>query len=93
MAVQRHEAGHALCYGRRWADGRRPDGARLLVAGGGRRDPEVVRVKHLVKQCQAETEGYAVPREQWDSLQGTKAKRGAISPMIYVLEKAGISIR
>lgn len=70
--------------------GRRPDGARLLVVGGGRCDPAAARVKRLVKQWQAASEDYTVPRDHWDSLGGTQDKGGPISLMRRVLDKAGI---
>lgn len=71
------------------AEGRRPDGVRLLFCGGGRWDPEVVRVKRLVKQWQAESDGDKVPKGYWDSLAGAKGNHGPISLMRHTLEQAG----
>lgn len=53
--------------------------------------PEVVRVKRLVKQWQAASGGYEVPRGYWDNLAGTKGNNGRISRMRHTLEKRRVS--
>lgn len=37
-----------------------------------------VRIKRLARQWQTESEGYAVPREHWDSLRAPRVNRGDI---------------
>lgn len=73
------------------AAGRLPDSVRLLVAGGGKWDPEVVRLKRLVKRWQREAEVYDIADAHWESLPGTSGKQGAISLMRHTLERAGVT--
>lgn len=56
------------------AEGRRPDSVRLVVVGGGKWDPEVFRMRRLVKRWQKETVMYAIADAHWESLAGTNGK-------------------
>lgn len=59
-------------------NGRRPDRVRLLVIGGGKREPEVARAKLMVQHGQAEVEGFAIPEDNWTSLKGTAGEGGRL---------------
>lgn len=50
-----------MCTAMRAAHGRRPDSVRLLVESAGKWEPELVRVKRVIKHWQNEVVGYDVP--------------------------------
>lgn len=56
------------------AQGRRPDSDRRLVDNRGKWEPELSRIKRMVKHWQSEVAGSAVPGVYWGSLAGTAGK-------------------
>lgn len=71
--------------------GRRPDSVRLLAVGGGKGDPEMVRMKRPVKHWQKEAEVYTIADAHWESLAGMSGKQGPASLMQHALGRAGVT--
>lgn len=79
-----------MCNAMGDARGRKPDSVRLLVESGGEWEPELVRIKRMIKHWLKEAAGYGIPASYWDALQGTTCKQGPISLLRHDLEACGI---
>lgn len=85
------EMRRVMCTAMGDKEGRRPDSVRLLVEGGGKCDPEVLRMKRLVNHWQTEATFYAITTEHWDALAGTSGKQGPISEAKHTLDNVGVA--
>lgn len=72
--------------------GWRPDGIRLLAEHTGKWEPELVRIKRMVKHWQAEDRQYKGSEAYREQLQGTAGKQGPLSLIIRTPEKENYSV-
>lgn len=71
--------------------GRRPDSIRLLAERKGKWEPEIVRIKRMIKHWQSEERQYHIPQAYWEQLQTANGKQGPISLLKSPLESYGVA--
>lgn len=79
-----------ICIANGDAEGRRSDGVRLLVIGAGKWDPEVVRMKRLVRHWQKEALHYDIVTEHWELIRDASGRHGPMSLMRHTSDKADV---